>query len=52
MRKRYHYTTYSQILGKSFQDSKEFESDSDFRLFMYALFHGNWNLDSVEDIKN
>lgn len=47
MRKQYFYKTYSPILGKWFKDWGFFESESDFRLFMYANFSGNWQLEKV-----
>jgi hypothetical protein len=45
--KTYTFNTYSPILNKTFTQVKTFASDSDFRLYAYALYSGNWELVSV-----
>jgi len=44
------YNTYSSILDKSFVDTKIVQNISDFKLFAYALFSGNWSIISVENL--
>jgi hypothetical protein len=46
--KTYTYTVYSAVLKKSFTNTGEFKSDSDFKLFATAMYSGNWNLVSVK----
>lgn len=54
----FHYTTFSKVLNKSFDDSKVIEADTQeqaeakFRLFMLSLFSGNWSLRWVQDLAN
>ncbi len=44
------YQTYSPILNKSFIDTKIVQKMSDFTLFAYALFSGNWAILKTEQI--
>jgi hypothetical protein len=46
--KTYTFTIYSPILNKSFTDAKEFKNEADFRLYVTALYSGNWSLISAE----
>ena len=56
MRFCFHYTTFSAVLNKSFDDSKVIEADTQeqaedkFRLFMLSLFSGNWSLRWVQEM--
>ena len=53
---KFHYTTYSSVLDKSFEDSKviaaptQEQAEASFRLFMYSLFSGNWSLRFVQEL--
>jgi hypothetical protein len=44
----YTFQTYEPILDRWFNDSRQFASDSDFRLFMYSLYNANWKLISIK----
>jgi hypothetical protein len=46
--KTYTFTIYSPILNKSFTDAKEFKSEADFKLYVTALYSGNWSLVSAK----
>jgi hypothetical protein len=46
--KTYTFQTYQPILDRWFNDSRQFASDADFRLYMYSLFNGNWKLISIK----
>jgi hypothetical protein len=45
--KNYTFEVYSPLLGKSYIHQRRFESESDFRLYCYALWSGNWRLITV-----
>ena len=47
---RISYTTYSKALDKEFEDSGDFQSIEDFRLFATALFHGNWSIVKIDNV--
>ena len=46
--KTYTFQTYQPILDRWFNDSRQFASDADFRLFMYSLYNANWKLISIK----
>jgi hypothetical protein len=46
--KTYTFTIYSPILNKSFTDAKKFKSEADFKLYVTALYSGNWSLISAK----
>ncbi len=48
--KTYVFETYEPALKKSFVQERNFKSESDFRLYCFALWSGNWKLLQVKDI--
>ena len=45
--KNYTFQVFSPLLNKTFTNVASFASESDFRLYVYALYSGNWKLISV-----
>ena len=40
----YTFEVFDPILGKTFTHRMTFRSDSDFRLYAYSMYSGNWRL--------
>ena len=44
------FDTYSELFGRHFRHVQAFESMSDFRLHVRALYSGSWAIVSVDEV--
>ena len=40
----YTFEVFEKLLNRNFTIRMEFKSDSDFRLYVYSMYSGNWRL--------
>ena len=48
--KKITYKTFSKILNKTFTHQEVFRSLDEFRLYVFSLYSGNWQIVKIEDI--